>query len=100
MIDVRTAAIVVAATACAAAILPASARIRMVGPYVSIWLNDRATVEGQKLDNFFARSEPVVGRGPIELQTHGAEIRFRNVYVREIPAAEANATLEKVAGAR
>ena len=29
------------------------------------------------------------------MQTHGSEIRFRNVYIREIPAAEANATLDK-----
>ena len=35
-------------------------------------------------------------RGPIELQTHGSEIRFRNVYVREIPAAEANSILDKI----
>ena len=30
------------------------------------------------------------------MQTHGSEIRFRNVYLREIPAAEANATLDKL----
>jgi hypothetical protein len=75
-------------------------RVRMVGPYVWIWLNGKATVEGQKLDNFFARSEPIVERGPIELQTHGSEIRFRNVYVREIPAAEAKATLDKLTGGK
>jgi hypothetical protein len=23
---------------------------------------------------------------PIELQTHGSEIRFRNIFIREIPA--------------
>ncbi len=37
---------------------------------------------------------PLTGR--IELQTHGSEIRFRNVYVREIPSVEANATLDKL----
>ncbi len=58
--------------------------VRMVGPKVWVWLNDKLTVDGQVLDNFFARSEPVVGEGPIELQTHGSEIRFRNVFVRDL----------------
>ena len=75
-------------------------RVKMVGPYVWIWLNDKATVEGQKLDNFFARAEPIVDRGPIELQTHGSEIRFRNIYIREIPAGEAKATLAKLTGGK
>jgi hypothetical protein len=35
-------------------------------------------------------------RGPIELQTHGSEIRFRNIYLREIPSSEANETLDKM----
>jgi 3-keto-disaccharide hydrolase len=68
-------------------------RIRMVGSRVWVWLNDKATVDGQVLDNFFDRTQPLVARGPIELQTHGSEIRFRNIYVREIAAAEAKATL-------
>ena len=37
-------------------------------------------------------------QGAIELQTHGSEIRFRNVYIREIPPAEAKAALEKLKG--
>jgi hypothetical protein len=59
-------------------------KIRMVGNRVWISLNDKSTVDGQVLDNFFGRSKPIVARGPIELQTHGSEIRFRNIYVREI----------------
>jgi hypothetical protein len=71
-------------------------RIKMIGPRVWIWLNDKPTVVGQVLDNFFDRTQPVVARGPIELQTHGSEIRFRNIYLREIPAAEAKKTLAGV----
>ncbi|HEY2431817.1 MAG TPA: DUF1080 domain-containing protein [Vicinamibacterales bacterium] len=59
-------------------------RIRMAGNRVWIWLNGQQTVDGQTLDNFFDRAKPVLPAGPIELQTHGSEIRFRNVYVREI----------------
>ena len=42
------------------------------------------TVDGATLDNFFHRGEPIVAKGPIELQTHGSEIRFRNIYLREL----------------
>jgi hypothetical protein len=73
-------------------------RIKMIGPRVWVWLNDKVTVDGQILDNFFDRTQPVVARGPIELQTHGSEIRFRNVFVREIPEAEARKTLSKLPG--
>ncbi len=62
-------------------------KIRMIGDKVWIWLNDKLTVDGQVLDNYFDRTGtiPVPARGPIELQTHNSEMRFRNIYVREIP---------------
>jgi hypothetical protein len=59
-------------------------RIKMIGSKVWVWLNAKATVDGQVLDNYFDRTQPVLPRGPVELQTHGSEIRFRNVYIREI----------------
>ncbi|MFI5379135.1 MAG: DUF1080 domain-containing protein [Tepidisphaerales bacterium] len=71
-------------------------RIKMVGSRCWVWLNGKQTVDGQILDNYFDRSKPVLPTGPIELQTHGSEIRFRNVYVREIAPAEGNAALEKL----
>ena len=37
--------------------------------------------------------EPAFPKGPIQLQTHGSEIRWRNVFIREIPADEANKEL-------
>jgi len=64
-------------------------RVRMVGTRVWIWLNGKPTVDGQVLDNYFDRAQPILPRGPIELQTHGSEIRFRNIFIRGIPAAEA-----------
>src|SRR5262249_30339411 len=76
-------------------------RIRMAGTRVWIWLNDKLTVDGQVLDNFFDKSNPktvpVPATGPIELQTHNSEIRFRNVFIREIPEREAKALLAKIA---
>lgn len=67
-------------------------RVRMIGERVSVWLNDQLTVDNQKLDNFFDRSQPLLPTGAIELQTHGSEVRFRNVYVRAISDEEARAS--------
>src|SRR3569833_239034 len=49
-----------------------------------VLVNDKQSVDGAVLDNYFDRSIPVLPTGPIELQTHGSEIRFRNIYIREI----------------
>jgi hypothetical protein len=45
------------------------------------------------MENYFDRANPLFPRGPIQLQTHGGEIRWKNVYLREIPSDEANAFL-------
>ena len=37
--------------------------------------------------------DPAFPKGPIQLQTHGSEIRWRNVFIREIGADEANRDL-------
>jgi hypothetical protein len=71
-------------------------RIKMIDSRVWVWLNEKQTVDGQVLDNYFDRKLPILPKGAIELQTHGSEIRFRNIYVREIPPAEAKSTLDKL----
>ncbi len=68
-------------------------KIKMVGSRVWVSLNGKTTVDGQIMDNYFHRGQPLLPNGPIELQTHAAETHFRNVYVREIAADEARATL-------
>jgi len=68
-------------------------RILMVGSYVSVWLNDKQVVDHAILENYYDRKKPLPARGPIELQTHGGEIRWRNVQIREIGPAEANKML-------
>jgi hypothetical protein len=70
-------------------------RIVMVGARVSVWLNNQLVVDHALMENYYDRKTPVPARGPIELQTHGGEIRWRNVFLREIPAGEANAILEQ-----
>jgi Domain of Unknown Function (DUF1080) len=68
-------------------------RIRQLGARTWVWLNDQVTVDGAIMENFWNRRLPLPARGPLQLQTHGGEIRFRNLTVREFSAAEANAML-------
>lgn len=63
-----------------------SFRIRQVGDVTSVWLNDKLVVDRAKMENFWDRNTPLQAAGPIMLQTHGGEIRWRNIYVRELPA--------------
>ena len=70
-----------------------SMRIIMVGPRVWVWLNGKQTVDGAVMENYFNRKIPVGARGPIQLQTHGGEIRWRNVFIREIAPGEAKERL-------
>lgn len=64
-------------------------RIVMTGTRASIWLNGQHTVDNQVMDNYFNRAVPILPRGPIELQTHGSEMRFRNIFIKELAAAPA-----------
>jgi hypothetical protein len=70
-------------------------RIVQVGARTTVYLNDKLVVDHAIMENYFDRKAPLFARGPIQLQTHGSEIRWRNVFVREIPAEEANALLAR-----
>ncbi len=74
-------------------------RIVMAGSRVWVWLNGKATADGAVLENYFNRSLPVPARGPIQLQTHGGEIRWRNIFIRELGSDEANQLLRGADGA-
>jgi hypothetical protein len=66
-----------------------------VGARTTVYLNGKLVVENATMENFWDRSSPLFPKGVIQLQTHGGEIRWRNIFVREIPANEANAILAK-----
>jgi hypothetical protein len=59
-------------------------RIRMVGDKVTVWLNGKLVVDNATMENYYDRTTRIPERGPIQLQTHGGEIRWRNVVIREI----------------
>src|SRR5262249_32824610 len=72
-----------------------SFRIIQVGARTTIWLNGKLVVDNAILENYWDPKKPLFSKGGILLQTHGGEIRWRNVYIRELPAEEANTWLNK-----
>jgi hypothetical protein len=68
-------------------------RIRQIGARTWVWLNEKLVVDGAVMENYWDRSKPLPARGPLMLQTHGGEIRWRNLFVHEIGAEEAKAIL-------
>lgn len=70
-------------------------RIVQVGERTTVYLNGKLVVDHARMENYWNRKLPLRRKGPIQLQTHGGEIRWRNLFIREIPAEEANAILRK-----
>jgi hypothetical protein len=70
-------------------------RIRQLGARTWVWLNDQRVVDGAMMENYSDRAKPLPAKGPIMLQTHGGEIRWRNIFVREIGADEAQKILSE-----
>lgn len=71
-------------------------RVVMVGEFVSVWLNGLQVVDRARMENHFDRGKPLPVRGPIQLQTHGGRISWKNVRIREIGDREAAAWLRLV----
>lgn len=100
--------------------------VTMIGESVTVVLNGETVVDHAPLENFFANQksgylaygkpakgeadkdkpklpngymlDPVYAKGPIQLQTHGSEIRWRNVFLREIGFEEADERLKARSG--
>ena len=70
-------------------------RIRQIGARTWVWLNGKLVVDGAVMENYWDRSKPLPAKGPIMLQTHGGEIRWRNLFVHEIGADEAKKILSE-----
>lgn len=65
--------------------------IIQVGARTTVYLNDLLVVDHAIMENYWdkSRKTPLYKTGPIQLQTHGSEIRWRNIFVREISPDEA-----------
>ncbi len=72
-----------------------SFRIVQIGARTSVWLNGQQVVDNATMENYWDRNLPLFAKGVIQLQTHGGEIQWRNVFVREIGSEEANQWLRE-----
>lgn len=66
-------------------------QILMYGDRCHIFLNDELVVKDTPLENYWQTNAPLPATGPIELQAHNSPVWFKNLYVRELPAAPAKA---------
>ncbi len=62
-----------------------SFRIIIKGDIVNVWLNGKQVVKDTVLENYWDRNISLIEEGPIMLQTHGGEIRWRNIFIKELP---------------
>jgi len=72
-------------------------RIMMTGEKVSVWLNGELVADNVTMENYWDRKIPIFPKGPIELQAHGTDLAFRDIYVREISEKDYNLTPEEKA---
>jgi hypothetical protein len=57
----------------------------MVGERAHVFLNGELVTNDTVMENYWDRSKPVFPSGQIELQNHGDELWFKNIYIRELP---------------
>jgi hypothetical protein len=77
-----------------------SFRILQASNITTVYLNGKLVVDHEVMENYWDRSQPLFPKGPIELQTHGGEIRWRNIFIREIPPKEAGQMVQQANRAR
>lgn len=65
-------------------------KIRQIGARTWVTLNNQQMVLGASMENSLDPSKPLPEKGPIVLQVDGGEIRWRNIYMREILDVEAD----------
>ncbi|CAN5863280.1 hypothetical protein BH24BAC1_BH24BAC1_14000 [soil metagenome] len=63
-------------------------RILMQGERVTVYLNGEKVVDDVILENYWDRGLPLFPEEQIELQAHGTEVLYRDLYLREIPRPE------------
>lgn len=61
--------------------------IKMVGDKVTVKLNGKLVVDDVVLENYWERDKPIYETGQIELQNHGNNLYFKNIYIKELPKA-------------
>ncbi|NPA36930.1 MAG: DUF1080 domain-containing protein [Chlorobi bacterium] len=59
-------------------------RIKIIGDKVTVYLNGQLVVDNVTMENYWDRSIPLFPTGPIELQAHGTNLAFRDIYIKEL----------------
>ncbi len=73
-------------------------RIIMIQDKVTVYLNGVLVTDNIILENYWNREMPIFREGPLELQAHGTNIQFRDIYVREIASAPDLSEIERNQG--
>lgn len=63
-------------------------RIKMIGERVTVYLNGIMVVDNVTLENYWDKNESIFPKEAIELQAHGENVQFKNIYVREISSGD------------
>lgn len=63
-------------------------RIIMKGERVTVYLNGELVTDNTVLENYWDRNLPIFPQEQIELQAHGTYVAYRDIYIRELPAAK------------
>jgi hypothetical protein len=58
--------------------------IKMIGDRVTVFLNGVLVVDNVVMENYWDRSLPIFPEEAIELQAHGTELAFRNIYIKTL----------------
>lgn len=69
--------------------------IKMIGDRVTVYLNGVLVVDNVVLENYWDRTLPIFPEEAIELQAHGTELAFRNLYVKELNTKPYQLTAEE-----
>ncbi len=70
--------------------------ITMLGDRVTVYLNGVLVVDNVVMENYWDRSIPIFPTGSIELQAHGTNLAFRDIYVKDLKPAEYNLSEEEI----
>ena len=73
-------------------------KILMIGEKVTILLNEQLVVKNVTMENYWERDKPIYPTGQLELQHHGDQLQFRNIYVREISRSASTASIPAPSG--
>lgn len=70
-------------------------RIKMVGDRVTVFLNGVLVVDSVVMENYWDRTIPIFKSEAIELQAHGTDLAFRNLFVKELNVDEVSLSNEE-----